>query len=478
MRAVLDGRDALGILPTGGGKSACYQVPAHMLRGLTVVVTPLVSLMQDQVRRSREAQLRAEYLSASRTGDERRSVRGAASRGELDVLFLSPERLEQPSTRRWLLELRVGLVVIDEAHCISEWGHDFRPAYRRLGHLTTRTDAPTLALTASATPSVRADIVDSLQLDRPIRVLQSFDRPNLRWAVRRIPDEASRRRGILRLVRLGGPAIVYGPTRRVVESARDYLASRGVGAVAYHAGLDAERRTEVQDRFMSGDVRVIVATNAFGMGIDKADVRTVAHLALPGSLEAYYQEAGRAGRDGGEAECVAFTRRVDRAVIEGFIDRTHARPCSLRRLARALRSFAEPDGTVRLGRFAGAVVPRADAEAWALGEPVGVLGALERCGVVVRLGVPHGETAGHAFPFPGTGSDEWGLDSYRLGIRRRADLALARQLRRRARSRFAAVQAYGRTRRCRRNAMLRYFGEKADQPCGRCDRCGWDHRSG
>ncbi|MEM7416002.1 MAG: RecQ family ATP-dependent DNA helicase [Gemmatimonadota bacterium] len=478
VRAILSGRDALGILPTGGGKSACYQVPAHIVVGLTLVVTPLVSLMQDQVQRARRARLRADYLSATRDREDRRSIRDAVLRGELDVVFLSPERLEQSEARRWLFRVPIGLVVVDEAHCISEWGHDFRPAYRRIGRFSTRIPAPTLALTASATHLVREDIVASLGLDRPVRVLQSFDRPNLRWAVSRVSDEASRRSGLLRLVRSGGPAIVYGPTRRIVESARDHLASRGVGALAYHAGLDGGRRTEVQDRFMSGDARVIVATNAFGMGIDKADVRTVVHLTLPGSLEAYYQEAGRAGRDGDVAHCVAFVRRTDRSIIDGFIDRTHPSVRHLRATLRDLRARADTDGTVLLGRIAGSVVDRDDAVAWASGEPAGALGALERCGALIRVVRDRSLDEIAAPPYRGTGSGEWGLDSYRLGVRRRADLALARQLRARARARSAAVQMYGRTRMCRRNAILRYFGEKADHPCGRCDRCGCAQRTG
>ena len=298
VRAVLSGRDALGVLPTGGGKSVCYQVPAHVLPGLTVVVTPLVSLMEDQVGRARAAGLRAAHLSATQPAAERVSVRNAVSNARIDILFLAPERLEQRAVRTWLEASGLGLLAIDEAHCISEWGHDFRPAYRRLGRLTSATGAPTVALTASATPEVRDDIVASLRLHRPHIEVRSFDRANLHWSVVRADGERAVLRETAQLVRFGGSALVYGPTRRRVAAARDYLAAMGIGAEAYHAGLSGAERSAVQERFLGGRTRVVLATNAFGMGIDKADVRTVVHLCLPASLEAYYQEAGRAGRDG------------------------------------------------------------------------------------------------------------------------------------------------------------------------------------
>ncbi|MDH5590754.1 MAG: ATP-dependent DNA helicase, partial [Gemmatimonadota bacterium] len=323
VRAVLRGRDALGILPTGGGKSVCYQVPAHLLPGLTLVVTPLVSLMEDQVGRAREAGLRADFMSAAQASPVKAATLEAARAGRLDLLFIAPERLELDSFAAALAGAPVDLIAVDEAHCISDWGHDFRPSYRRIGILRERFPVPMMALTATATPRVRADVAESLRLRDPVTVVRSFDRPNLRWAV--VPggslhDRVASTYRILR--RRRGTTIVYAPTRRDVDGVRDLLAGYGVTTEAYHAGLPAAERTRVQERFMSGDCRVVVATNAFGMGIDKSDVRTVIHVQLPGTLEAYYQEAGRAGRDGGDAWCVAFRGGGDDTVSRRFIDST------------------------------------------------------------------------------------------------------------------------------------------------------------
>lgn len=467
VRAVLAGRDALGVLPTGGGKSACYQVPAHLLGGLTVVVTPLISLMEDQVGRARAAGLRADYLSATRSGAERAVAREAATTEGLDVLFLSPERLMLREARAWLHRANVRLLVVDEAHCISEWGHDFRPAYRRIGVFSAALAAPTLALTASATPEVRDDIIRSLALDDPLFVLRSFDRPNLAWAVSTFTTERELGSELWRRVRSAGTAIVYAQTRRRVESARDALAARGVRADAYHAGLDGDERSRVQERFMRGETRVVVATNAFGMGIDKADVRTVVHVGLPSSLEGYYQEAGRAGRDGRAAHCIALVLPDGERVLQDMIDRTHPPERVLRGVLRALGRSADAGRVVDLATLAPGVLSVGEIKAWAAGDPAGALDALRRCGAIRRLG---GKS--------GTGGGPRGFGEIRVGLRTRPDLTIARRLRARARSRLEAVRTYRRTKGCRRNTLLNYFGEQAPKPCGRCDRCGWDYKAG
>lgn len=473
VRAVLAGRDAVGILPTGGGKSACYQVPAHMVRGLTLVVTPLVSLMEDQVGRARAAGLRAAHLSATQSSAERAKIRTDVCAATLDVLFVSPERLAQPQTRTWLGEVRIGLFVVDEAHCISEWGHDFRPAYRGLGRVSTETASPTLALTASATPDVRADIASNLRLRDPHIEIRSFDRPNLHWSVIGAHDERKALRGAANLVRRGGVALLYGPTRRRVASARDYLAALGIVADAYHAGLPGAERTAVQDRFMAGETRVVVATNAFGMGIDKADVRTVVHLSLPSSLEAYYQEAGRAGRDGEPARCLAYATPGDRRVLDRFVDETHPPMSALREAWSYLRKSADSRGVVEVARLVGGPIPVHTLEGWARGDPSGALGALERCGAVHRIRSDRKVAARG-----GTGAGRRCLVDARIGVRGRVDLSTARRLRKRARARLSSVDTYRRSRSCRRNAILRYFGEMTSHPCGRCDRCGWNFLTG
>ena len=469
VRAVLDGRDALGVLPTGGGKSVCYQVPALILDGLTLVITPLVSLMEDQVTRARAIGLGADCLSGTQTSATRREVAARARSGRTRVLFVSPERLDVPAFRELLDAVRVDLVAVDEAHCISEWGHDFRPAYRRIGRLKDMLACPMLALTASATPEVRADILGNLGLRDPLEIVRSFDRPNLWWAVPKGGRLRDRLRAIRRVVRATcGVAIVYAPTRRTVEIVRDDLAASGHRADAYHAGLRGEERSRVQERFMAGESRVVVATNAFGMGIDKADVRTVVHLQLPSTLESYYQEAGRAGRDGEPSMCVAFHAKADRRLAAGFIDRTHPPPRTLRRVYRALRRAADGDGIARLDDPAVLRALEAPPRAFTEGEPAGTLGALERIGAIRRLpeedgGCPDG---GHA---PVTA---------RVGVRSSIDHAAAVRLRRRSTEKLKAVQRYARERDCRRNALLRYFGEASPEGCGQCDGCGWEVERG
>jgi len=456
VRAVLAGRDALGILPTGGGKSVCYQVPALALGGLTLVVTPLVSLMEDQVARAIGAGLRAAHLSANQTPEVRRATLAAAVERRLDILFVAPERLELDAFRGVLRQLDVRLLAVDEAHCISEWGHDFRPSYRRIGVLRGALACPTLALTATATPAVRDDVLQSLVLDDPLVVVRSFDRPNLSWFV--LPGRSAEERitatyALLR--RTPGCAIVYAPTRRAVERVRDGLANRGVRTEAYHAGLPGPERSRVQAAFMAGACRVVVATNAFGMGIDKPDVRMVVHTQLPGTLEAYYQEAGRAGRDGAPSKCIAFHTRADRRLARSFVDRTHPTRWVLRALHARLRRAGGPTGIVGVegARAAGL---EAELEEWLDDTGTGPVAALERAGAVRRLEPGGGDTPERAS----------------LGVRARLELALSLRLRRAALRKVDAVQRYARASECRRRSLLRYFGEDAPARCGSCDRCG------
>jgi ATP-dependent DNA helicase RecQ len=472
VRAVLGGRDALGILPTGGGKSVCYQVPALALGGLTLVVTPLVSLMEDQVGRARAAGLRAAHLSAAQEGAERRETLAQAATGGLDILFVAPERLELAAFREALARADVRLLAVDEAHCISEWGHDFRPAYRRIGVLRGMLACPTLALTATATPAVRDDVLESLRLTRPLVVVRSFDRPNLSWSVRRGRSLGERVAAVYALLRcLPGVAIVYAPTRRAVERVRDGLADRGLATEAYHAGLPGPERSRVQAAFMDGACRVVVATNAFGMGIDKADVRTVVHVQLPGTLEAYYQEAGRAGRDGRPARCIAFHTRADRRLSRLFVDRTHPPAKELRGLHRRLLRHRDAEGVVRLDAPELAWARRLTEE-WLEDAGTGWLAALERAGAVRRLDASCSAAPAQATAPGGIGGEAPWPAPPALGVRRRLDVAPAVRLRRGALAKVDAVQRYALERGCRRRALLRYFGEDAPPRCGSCDRCG------
>ncbi len=296
---VVSGGDALVLMPTGGGKSLCYQIPSLVREGTGVVISPLIALMQDQVDALRDLGVRAGFLNSTQFPDERSMVEAEFLAGELDLLYLAPERLRTEQTTRLLERGRIALFAIDEAHCVSQWGHDFRPEYLALSHLHERwPEVPRIALTATATPATHAEIAERLDLGDAKHFVASFDRPNIQY---RIVPKNEPKKQLLELLRTeheGDAGIVYCLSRNSVEKVAEFLTRNGIPALPYHAGLDAGTRARNQSRFLREDGLVMVATIAFGMGIDKPDVRFVAHLDLPKSVEGYYQETGRAGRDG------------------------------------------------------------------------------------------------------------------------------------------------------------------------------------
>jgi len=310
---LLRGRSVLAVLPTGAGKSLCYQLPALMAPGLTLVVSPLISLMQDQVAALRRRGIAAAYLGSSLSAEQRRTVLDAALHDRLKLLYCAPERVGALVRRLARAGPAVSLLAVDEAHCIVEWGTEFRPVYRRLGEYRYLLRRPaTIALTGSATPDTRTEILRVLRLPHAEVVVTSFDRPNLTFAVERVPDDRARFQRIRRLIReADGHTILYTPTRRLTELVARALLRMGVRAAPYHAGLSPETRRGVLLAFLRDRVPVVVATSAFGMGIDKPDVRRVIHWGPPRTLEAYYQEAGRAGRDGGGGLCLILWRPAD-----------------------------------------------------------------------------------------------------------------------------------------------------------------------
>lgn len=344
IEAVMAGHDCLAVLPTGGGKSLCYQIPALLLSGTTLVVSPLIALMRDQVAALTAAGVDAVFINSSLEPEERRSIETRVRNGTVRLLYAAPESLSGDRLLSLIDTVSPSLIVVDEAHCVSEWGHDFRPEYRGLAALRRRFPrAVWLATTATATERVRADIVDNLGLLRPAVFLGGFDRPNLHISV--VPKQELKRRLLgFALARADQSGIVYCGSRRRTEELAAHLCASGIKAAAYHAGMNSDDRSRVQEAFVRDDVLVVVATVAFGMGIDKPDVRWVVHVDLPKSLENYYQEIGRAGRDGLPADCLLYYSAADVMVASRLFDELpeEQRRAALGRLG-AMRDYVESD---------------------------------------------------------------------------------------------------------------------------------------
>ena len=448
MRAVLRRKDALVVLPTGAGKSAIYQIPAVLLPGPTVVISPLLALQQDQIAALNERddpKVRAVRVSSAETPHQQREAIREIREGRAEFLFITPEQLSDPDRLAEVRALKPGLVAVDEAHCISAWGHDFRPDYLALGHLIKGIGRPpVLALTATASPPVRDDIIERLHLRKPEIHVSGLDRRNLFLEVAYCPDEDYRWRNLTALLdQAQRPGIVYVATRRAAEEFAERLTAAGYRAAFYHGGMPAGAREQRHEDFTADKIDIMVATSAFGMGIDKANIRWVAHVALPDSPDSYFQEIGRAGRDGEPARALLLWRAEDEGIQRFFTGGTPDL-VEIRDLAAALRSGPQTRTALKDRTGLG---PRK------LGA---MLGLLEQVGAA-RAGDRNKWTVPVFAPLPAAA----------------AEAAIAEHERRQViqRSRTDMMRGFAETRACRTQTLLTYFGEEMTRRCGHCDNC-------
>lgn len=448
IEALEQGHDCLVVMPTGSGKSAIYQIAALLFEGVTVVVSPLIALQKDQVDSINSADgPDAVVINSAQRAAEAREAKENIEEGNSKYIFLAPEQLHKQETLELLEQSSVDLFVVDEAHCISEWGHDFRPDYLQLGPVIERLGHPAvLAMTATASAEVRQEIIQRLGMKKPKVFVHGFDRPNIYLRVDRFDKESDKMEALVHRVNWADkPGIVYAATRKNAEAITHALVDEGVEALCYHGGLKASERKEIQERFMEGRAAVIVATNAFGMGVDKADVRFVYHHDVSDSLDSYYQEIGRAGRDGEKAEAVLFFRPEDLGVQKFLTGEGKLEP---EQFERVVEVIADQEGPVEPEEIADEV----DLSKRKL---TSVIQRLEDVGAVETL--PGGEVQAIE-----------DVDSSEA-----AEAAAEEQLRRKdmKRERLEKMREYADTATCRREFLLQYFGDEFTGPCGNCDNC-------
>lgn len=447
IRSVLDGHDTLAVMPTGSGKSAIYQLSGVIRPGATVVVSPLIALQQDQLDSIGEQDVaEAAVVNSMQRNRDVREAFTNFEEGDLEFLFLAPEQFSREETLQQVRAARPSLFVVDEAHCVSKWGHSFRPDYLKLGAVIEELGHPTvLALTATASPYVRDEIVEKLNMRSPRVIVHGFDRPNIRLSVLPCTDEDSKKKALfIKLSRAERPGIVYVATRKHAEQLGEELADRGEEVAVYHGGMNAADRAAAQDAFMNDEASVIVATNAFGMGIDKPDVRFVFHYDVADSLDSYYQEIGRAGRGGLPAEAILFYRRADLHLHRFFASGGQVENQVVERVLHAIRESPEPHKPRELS----AALDLASGKVAAAIHGLDAVGAVEI------------QATGEVAPASQAADIE---EAARQAVRAQADF------RRLEMSRIEMMQAYAEIDFCRRQYLLNYFGEPYHGPCHNCD---------